>query len=105
MKKWIMLSLMFVCTGSFALDEGYLEWGYQDRQIPGYYFKKCGECCHGGAYQPMYQAPRFGLYKRPIRPFVQDCNCRDIVADNNTGKHGMVRCYNHEGLSIEYYYR
>ena len=103
MKKLIVLLLVSLSTGSTFAAKQIASEEFQDRVIPGYYFKVCENRCDG-KYQPMYQHPRFRLYNHS-RPYIKDCNCRDILVNNHTGKHGMVRCYNHEGLSIEYFYR
>lgn len=99
MKRWIFIPLLFAVSAStYAFP-------FPDKQPPGYYFYTTNTPC-GKEYVPMYQEPRFGLYGKHNCPYVKDCQrCRDITCDNRTGWHGMVRCYNKEGLSIEYYYR
>ena len=68
---------------------------HHDPHRPGYYFVK-----HHGIYYPDYQYPRFDFYW-----YNHDRLCHDRDLHNRTGLHGMVRCYNHEGLNIEYYLR
>lgn len=97
MKKWLFIPLLLaVSANSYAIG---------DKYKPGYYFYKTKTQC-GTNYVPLYQEPRFALYGKHNCPYVKDCkNCRDIVCDNRSGMHGMVRCYNKEGLSIEYYHK